>query len=238
MGHNIKQNADGSTDFVNSLDSAVSLKLDVDNNLKIGSYSAPQVATADTDTMVSFHAQSAGGDTGGYLYTMFTSTYGAATSDNLIGIHNTSHVPSGGSPKTVQAIQGHVYVESGGSLATRGGDTTAGMYCAWFKAYMDVGATLDSGSYCANIWLDNQLNGTKNGTTYSIYSSSGATSTAWAGFANDVAGWTNLLRFEGTNTPPVSAGGSGDITFSGTWHKIAIDVNGTTLYLVASASPS
>lgn len=188
-----------------------------------GSYSSPLTLGAVTNLLAQFHAQSAGAG-GGYDYCIFSSLKSAASTDNMIGIHNTCHVISGGSPKTVQAIQGHTYVESGGSLATRGGDLTAGMYSAWFKTYMDVGATLDSGSYAAAVWLDNQLNGTKNGTTYSIYSSSGATSTAWAGFANDAAGWTNFLRFEGTATPPVYAG---DKTGGAKSHYLLVDMNGT-----------
>lgn len=257
MGWNIKQNDDGSTSFVRESDGALvtlgsdtghifdldSVTLASDKGLiHAGSYSSPLALINTTDLLVQLHAQSGGNDAGGFDYCLFTSMKGADSNDNLIGIHNTVHVPaldSGAGPKTAQAIQGHVILDDATSkLATRGGDLTAGMYAGWFKLGSAVGSELESGSYAAAIWLDNQLNGTKNGTVYSIYSSSGATSNAWAGFANDAAGWTNLFKFEGTNTPPVSAGGSGDITFSGTWHKIAIDVNGTTLYLVASANPS
>lgn len=205
-----------------------------------GSFSSPLQYAGTTDILTQFHGQSAGNG-GGFDYCIFSSMKGADSTDNLIGIHNTTHVPAltGSAPKTVQAGQFHALLDDTTSkLATRGGDNTAGMYAGWFKVGSVVGSELEAGSYAAAIWLDNQLNGTKNGTTYSIYSSSGATSDAWAGFADDAAGWTNLLKFEGTDTPPVSSGGSGDITFSGTWKKIAIDVNGTTLYLVASASPS
>lgn len=205
---------------------------------RVGSYSSPYAADAGGFVGMSYHFQSAGDDS--YVYCLFTTTKGAAAgNDLLIGIHNTTHIPAGGSAKTAQAGQFHVVLDDAtSSLLTRGGDLTAGGICIWAKLSGPVGSSFDSGSLAANIWLDNQMSGTKSGTLYSIFSSSSATATAWAGFANDAAGWTNLLRFEGTNTPPVSAGGSGDISFSGTWFKIACDFNGTTAYLVASASPS
>lgn len=207
--------------------------------IHLGSSSSPIQLGGTTDALVQFHSESAGNDAGGFDYNLFATMTGGSGDDNMIGIHQTLWVSAGGSPKTVQAIQGHCILnDTTASLATRGGDTTAGMYGAWLKLSSPVGSTLDAGSYAAAVWLDNQLSGTKNGTVYSIFSSSSATSDAWAGFADDAAGWTNLLLFEGDDTPPVSDGGSGDISFSGAWKKIAVDINGTTYYLVASASPS
>lgn len=246
MSWQIKQNGDGSTSLYRTEDASEvvfgeasdhilnldGVTLAADKGLiHAGSYSSPLALINTTDLLVQLHAQSGGNDAGGFDYCLFTSMKGNASNDNLIGIHNTTHVPAGGDPKTVQAIQGHALLDDAtSSLATRGGDLTAGMYAAWFKIGSVVGATCDAGSYAAAVWLDSQLNGTKNGTTYSIYSSSGATSTAWAGFASDAAGWTNLFRFEGTDTPPMGAAGLAD-TGSGVVRTLGVDHNGTQLYL-------
>lgn len=230
----------GVQDSVHAIDLDDVTLADGKSLIHAGSYSSPLQYGGTTDLMVQLHGQSAGNG-GGFDYCIFSSMKGADSTDNLIGIHNTVHVPAltGSGPKTVQAIQGHALLDDTTSkLATRGGDLTAGMYAGWFKIGSVVGSELESGSYAAALWLDSQLNGTKNGTAYSIYSSSGATSDAWGGFADDAAGWTNLFAFEGNDTPPVSDGGSGDITFSGAWKKLAITINGTTYYLVASANPS
>ena len=239
MGYNIKQNGDGSTSLHNERSNTDVLTLDINDNVRVGTYSAPIACVSDTDVLLNVHAESAGGDSGGYLYTIFSTALGAASSDNLIGIHNTCRVPAGADPKTVQAIQGHINLETATStLATRGGDTTAGAYGAWFKVTSLVGSTCDSGSYVAPLLLDNQMYGTVSGTEYTIFSSTGGTvPDAWAGFSSTNAGWTNLLSFE-DDVAPLAAGGTGDITFSGAWRKLAINVGGTTLYLVASASPS
>lgn len=254
MGWNIQQNDDGSTSLRRESD-GVKITFGADDQdligysgetlpsdtsaVQFGSSSSPIQLGDTTNALIQFHGKSAGNDAGGFDYNVFCTFTGGGGDDNMIGIHQTVYVSAGADPKTVQAIQGHCILnDTTASLATRGGDNTAGMYGAWFKISSPVGSTLDSGSYAAAIWLDNQLNGTKNGTTYSIFSSSGATSNAWAGFADDAAGWTNLLLFEGDDTPPVSDGGTGDISFSGAWKKIAVDINGTTYQLVASASPS
>lgn len=247
MGWNIQQNDDGSTSFIRESDNVkITLGSDLQNligysgeqlpadttAIKIGSSSSPVQLGDTTNALIQFHGKSAGNDEGGFDYNVFCTFTGGGGDDNMIGIHQTLYVSAGADPKTVQAIQGHCILnDTTASLATRGGDLTAGMYGAWFKLSSPVGSTLDAGSYAAAIWLDNQLNGTKNGTTYSIYSSSGATSNAWAGFASDAAGWSNLLAFEGSSTPPVGAAGLAD-TGSGVTETIAVDHNGTQRYLV------
>lgn len=212
----------GSGDHAINLD-AITLTADK-GAIHVGSYSSPVALADTTNLLIQFHAESAGNDAGGFDYTLFTSLKSGGGDDNMIGIHNTCQLVSGADPKTVQAIQGHCYVPSGASLATRGGDLTAGMYGAWFKVYSDVGSTLDSGSYAAPIWIDLQLNGTKNGTTYGIFAKSGATSTALIGVGSDAAGFTNFITFEGTHTPPCYSGDkSGGVKNS----YLLIDMNGT-----------
>lgn len=238
MGYITKQRSDGSTAFVNNQTDDEVLRMEIDNNVEMGTYASPVQLQAASEEL--FHINAAPkGDGGGFTYCLFSSTENQGTSDNLIGVHNTCHVNANGSPKTVQAIQGHAILDDAtSSLATRGGDTTAGMYGAWFKISSPASSSLDAGSYTAAVWLDNQHSGTVSGTEYTIFSSTGGSvPTAWAGFSTTSSGWTNLLKFE-EDDAPVESGGTGDITFSGAWKKIAIDIAGTTYYLVVSASPS
>lgn len=239
MGYNITQKDDGSTAWTNAETSAEVLRYERDNNVESGTYGSPTQLQAASEELFSLHATPKG-DGGGFTYCMFTSTKGQDSTDNLIGLHNTCHIPAltGSAPKTVQAIQGHMLLDDSTSkLATRGGDATAGGFGAWFKIGGVVGSEFESGSRVAAIWLDNQMSGTTNGEEYSIFSTTGGSvPDAWARLETSSSGWTNLFDFD--DAAPVSDGGSGDITFSGTWKKIAIDVDGTTLYLIASASPS
>lgn len=214
-----------------------SITLSADKSaIHVGSYSSPITLGDTTNLLVQFHAESAGNDEGGYDYCLFSSLKSGTGNDNMIGIHNTCHVVSGADPKTVQALQGHTYLEAGSNLATRGGDLTAGMFCAWLKQYSDVGATQDSGSLAANIWLDTQLNGTKSGTTYSIFSTTGVAVTAWAGFGTDAVGFADLFKFE-ADAPPVGAANLAD-TGSGVAKTLAVNIAGTQYYAVLYAAAS
>jgi len=103
-------------------------------------------------------------------------------------------------PKTLEGGQFMAGMTSGAKLATRGGDATAGMYGAWLKVYSAADCTLDSGSYTAAVWLDNQHSAnTNNGTEYTIFSTTGGTvPDAWAGFDTSSSGWAALFKFEDT----------------------------------------
>jgi len=202
--------------------------------IKLGSYSVPMALGGPSDILTQIHAQSSGSDDSGYHYCLFSSMWGSDDEDdNLIGIHNTTHAAATGSsyPKTVQAIQGHAALDAGAKLATRGGDTTAGLYAAWFKVYSAADAVMDSGSYSAAIWLDNQHSGTMNGTEYSVFSSTGGTvPDAWAGFSTTSAGWAALFDFQNDAAP---VGASGLANAGSAAKTLKIMVNGSPYYLIA-----
>lgn len=240
MGYNIKQNDDGSTAFYNEATGDEVVRYEIDNNVETGTYASPVQLQAGSEELYHLNATPLGDDSGGFTYCLFTSTKAQDSNDNIVGVHNTCHIPAitGTAPKTAQAIQGHMILDDASSkLATRGGDATAGGFGGWFKISGPSGSEFESGSRVAAIWTDNQMSGTVSGEEFSIFSTTGgSTPGAWARLETSSSGWTNLFDLD--DAAPVAAGGSGDITFSGAWKKIAIDIDGTTYYLVASASPS
>jgi len=104
---------------------------------------------------------------------------------------------------TLEGGQFMAGLASGAKLKTRGDDTTAGMYGAWLKVYSAANCNLESGSYTAAVWLDNQHSAnTNNGTEYTIYSTAGGTvPDAWAGLYSNSSGWTSLFKFEAAVAP-------------------------------------
>lgn len=114
-----------------------------------------------------------------------------------------AEVRDGGDPKKVQAAQFISHLNhTGATLSALGGDVTAGMYGAWLKITANAGATTESGSRAAPVWLDNQLYGSNINAgmeEYAIFSTAGGTvPDAWAGFETTSSGWAQLFHFDET----------------------------------------
>ncbi len=114
--------------------------------------------------------------------------------------------------------------------------TTQGLFGLWAKITATDGATLGVTTYCAPIWIDNQLYGNNAAATtkeFGIFATTGGTvPKAVIGFQTTGAGWESLLYFDSTcyNVAPVStitpATQSNDSDGS-----LIIDLNGTKYYI-------
>ena len=87
------------------------------------------------------------------------------------------------------------------------------------------------------LWVDSSGTGTNNGTYYMARFSvqeGGLLPNAYIQFQSASPGVEHAFRWAG-NVAPISAGGTGDFTFSGTQKKIAVQMpDGNTYYLIAT----
>ena len=161
-------------------------------------------------------------------------TTGAKGIFPISGLAEVEATVSGNGPKAVQSAQfiSHL-ISSSSKLATRDGDTTAGMYGVWLKVASATGSVCASGSRVAAIWLDNSMGGTVSGEHYSAFITSGGAAKPDAVFGFETgAGWSNLFYFDETafdQDPVASAtidGGTQDkylkVDLSGTAYGIAL----------------
>ena len=156
-------------------------------------------------------------------------TTGAKGIFPIAGLAEVEATVSGNGPKAVQGAQfiSHL-ISSSSKLATRDGDTTAGMYGAWLKVASATGSVCASGSRVAPLWLDNSMGGTVSGEHYSAFITSGGAAKPDAVFGFETgAGWSNFLSFDETafdQDPIVSA----DLTDGETSDRyLKVDLNGT-----------
>jgi len=98
-----------------------------------------------------------GATASGFRYSAYFQPETAGTA-KLLGLGNTAQLKSGASVNAASAAQLHILVESGATVTTRGGDTTAGLHPVWAKVGGDAGATFDSGMRIAPLWSDIQIN--------------------------------------------------------------------------------
>lgn len=137
----------------------------------------------------------------------------------------------------IQAAQFIAHLNhTGATLSALGGDTTAGMYGAWLRITANDGATTESGSRAAPLWIDNQLYGSNINAgmeEYGIFATTGGSKPdALIGLETSSSGWSNLLYFDETSydQDPIM-GLSVDTDGGDSTDCIRISLNGTPYYI-------
>ena len=121
------------------------------------------------------------------------------------------------------------------TLSALGEDTTAGMYGAWLKITANEGATTESGSRAAPLWVDNQLYGSNINAgmeEYGIFATTGGSKPkAFIGFETTSSGYAALFYWDETaydQDPISSLGAKNEVNSDG---SIKCNLNGTTIYI-------
>ena len=171
--------------------------------IRAGTYGTPLDYGDDDDQsgLIRIYSTCSGDNTsydrGIFAYTETTAGKGAFPIAGLAEANNT-----GDGPKKLQAAQfiAHLGAQSSGAtLATMGGDATAGMYGVWAKVTAAGTAVCASGSRVAPIWCDNQMSGTVSGEEYGIFATTGASvPDAFIGFETTSSGYDQFLEFDST----------------------------------------
>jgi len=136
----------------------------------------------------------------------------------IVGFGSFPFADDGATIDTMMAYQGICEIDSGATLATRGGDPTKGVHPGWFKVLMAEGSVYETGGRVAPVWSDVQLNGVgavDDEETFNFLVTSGGSKLRSVSKLESVAGWVNYFELDSEMEPVIAVTGYNDTSGAG-----------------------